>query len=261
MNKFEIKQKFEERILEILKFDSRIPRLHKEMYSGDVSPFFIELFGEEATFNIKLGQSLQTTFGMSLYEQFCETLGESVGFKVELQKKVFGHLNSQIHTYISSLLEDNDYIPNRANEFNEIRNLSSSGQAIEFPDSTVDVFITTPAGTEYLIDITTVKPNKKDFRAMKRKLLIWYAARMSQDPNIRVEPYIAIPYNPESNELAGTEYKRWGKYYDRKDLLVGDELWKKVSNNYFSIIDIVDIFRSLSKYTNFDLDTISSRDR
>jgi len=259
MNKLEIKQEFEERILKILKFNSRIPKLYKQISEGDVSPFFIELFGDEVTFRIKLGQSLQTTFGMSLYEQFCETLGQSVGFKVELQKKIYGHFNADIHSYITSLLEDNNYIPNREKEFNEIRKLSSSGEAIEFPDSTVDVFITTPEGAEFLIDITTVKPNKKDFRTMKRKLLYWYAARINQSTNNIIEPYIAIPYNPESNKPNGIEYKRWSNFYDRKDLLVGEELWRKVSDNNFSIIDIIDVFRNISEHMNFDLDNLSDR--
>jgi hypothetical protein len=253
MNNSEIKQKFKQRIIEILKLESRIPRLYKSMNDGDVSPFFIELFGEEITFKIKLGQSIQTTIGMSIYEQFCKTLGESVGYKVELQKKIYGSVNSETASYINTLLNNLDYIPNRQEEMMEIRKLSTPGEAIEFPDSTVDVYITTPQGREFLIDITTVKPNKKSFRALKHKLLYWQAIRLSQDINAVVEPYFAIPYNPESIEPEGTKYNMWSKYYDRKDILVGDELWMKVSNNNFSILDIIEVFKSVSVDMNLDL--------
>ena len=41
--------------------------------------------------------------------------------------------------------------------------------ADEHPDSTVDVYITTPDKKEILIDITTVGNNKKSFRVIKAK--------------------------------------------------------------------------------------------
>ncbi|TDL30343.1 TdeIII family type II restriction endonuclease [Jeotgalibacillus sp. S-D1] len=42
-----------------------------------------------------------------------------------------------------------------------------------------------------------------------------------------MQTYIAIPCNPESR--TDNNYKRWGNFYDRQDLLVGDELWQLVS--------------------------------
>ena len=61
---------------------------------------------------------------------------------------------------------------------------------------------------------------------MKEKTLRWAAYRMSQDPEVKVEPYFAIPYNPEASNVMDTEYKRWDTYYDRSDILVGNELWE-----------------------------------
>ena len=69
----------------------------------------------------------------------------------------------------------------------------------------------------------------------------------SQNPEIDLEPFFAIPYNPESPIHDSIKYTRWNQYYDRADILVGDELWKKVSNDKFSIIDLIKIFQSLEK--------------
>ena len=41
------------------------------------------------------------------------------------------------------------------------------------------------------------------------------------------------------------EYNSFNKYYDRKDLLVRNELWGKLSNNNFSIVDLIKIFDNL----------------
>ena len=130
------------------------------------------------------------------------------------------------------------------------RTSDTLGDKIEkYPDCTVDVFIRTLDGTEICIDITTVKPSKKEFRALKRKLLMWTAIRYSQDKTVKFEPYIAIPYNPSSGE-----YKNHNQNYDRQDLLVGDELWKKVSNNEFGIVELINIFQDIGNDLEGDID-------
>ena len=243
-----------ERLREILKLDARVLEKRQDIASGDASPFFIELFGAETTLLVKVGQSVQTTFGMSFYEQACQTLGETAGYAVETQKKVYGSISPAVSSYLRTTLDNMAYRPNRQQELDEVRRLSAPGAADEHPDSTVDVWITTPNGSEFLIDITTVKPNKKEFRILKEKLLRWAAMRFSQDPQATVEPYIAIPYNPESLAVDGIVYSRHSAYYDRRDILVGDELWKKVSNQTFSIHDMVDVFRQLHGEFNLKKD-------
>ncbi len=250
----EIKKLLRERVTEILKLEERVPQKREEMVSGDTSPFFMELFGAEMALLVKVGQSVQTTFGMSFYEQACQTLGETAGYAVETQKKVYGSISPAASSYLRTTLDNMAYRPNRQQELDEVRRLSAPGAADEHPDSTVDVWITTPNGSEFLIDITTVKPNKKEFRILKEKLLRWAAMRFSQDPQATVEPYIAIPYNPESLAVDGIVYSRHSAYYDRRDILVGDELWKKVSNQTFSIRDMVDVFAQLHKELKKDIE-------
>lgn len=80
---------------------------------------------------------------------------------------------------------------------------------------------------------------------LKKKTLRWAALMLSNNPELDIETYFAIPYNPEGKNIEDIEYNSFNKYYDRKDLLVGDELWKKVSNNNFSIVDLIKIFDNL----------------
>ena len=205
------------------------------------------MFGETRTLFVKVGQSIQTTMGMSFYEQTCQILGEQVGYKVELQKKVLGFIPKNVEEYLHKLNQIN-YVPNRQKEFKDIIFLCKENKIkseVEYPDSTVDVYITTKEGKEILIDITTVKPNKKEFRIMKEKTLRWAAYRLSQNPNLDIETYFAIPYNPEGKNNLDTSYERFTNYYDRNDILVGDQLWKKVSDNLCSIEEIIEIFVDL----------------
>ncbi|VEI43581.1 MjaII restriction endonuclease [Citrobacter youngae] len=193
-------------------------------------------------------QSLQTSFGMSFYEQACKILGEHVGYQVKTQFVLEGNITPSVSSYLERTLNNYHYIPNRSQEQDEIDSISVfTSSPLRYPDSIVDVFIEKPNGEEIYIDITTVKPNKKEFRTMKRKTLEWYALRKSTNPNAQVKPFIAIPYNPES--LTTNNYRRHAGQYDRRDLLVGDELWMLASNNLFGLNDMNKIFQELGEET------------
>lgn len=234
-----------------LDMDSRVKRLREKFDNGEKHPFYISLFGEENAFLPKVTHSVYTWFGQSFYESFCKMLGESVGYKVETQKKVLGYCNKRVEQYLTSIEKDMNYSPNRVKELKTLKKLVTKGPPDEHPDSTVDVYITTKKKKEILIDITTVGNNKKSFRALKKKILMWTAMRMSQRKDVDIECYFAIPYNPYTNNIEGTEYDLWGQYYDRDDILVGDELWKKVSNNNIGIKDVDSIFKEIGKKKKF----------
>jgi len=242
------KQNIRNRIEKILNLDAKISEKRSDIIDGDTSPFLLSLFGLERMLMVKVGQSIQTTMGMSFYEQTCELLANEVGYEVTLQKKVKGFISPVIENYLQRL-NKTEYSPNREKELSDIRRLSIDAQnhpdfgEYEYPDSTVDVYIRTPSGKEILIDITTVKCNKKDFRVLKEKTLRWSAYRMTHDQNIDIEAYFAIPYNPESSDNSSITYNRFSSLYDRKDILVGDELWAKVSNNNCTTNDLIDIFK------------------
>ena len=176
---------------------------------------------------------------------------QASGWYCETQYKLLGTINSESHQYITELLEDKNYQPNRQYELEHLRDLSASvvSEKTEYPDSTVDVYIRKPDGTEICIDITTVKPSKKEFRTMKRKLLMWAAINYSQCQGSQFNPYIAVPYNPNS----GDEYNNHKGTYDRADLLVGDELWKLVSDNQMGTDDLVEIFEGIGEELRLEI--------
>lgn len=247
MKKEELKNKVQDFIEKGLDMETRITRLKKQFDEGEKHPFYISLFDENAAFSAKVTHSVYTWIGQSFYEPFCVMLGELAGYQVETQKKVLGSCNQEVENYLQSIEKSMDYVPNRDAEIKKLKELVTLGDADEHPDSTVDVYITTPDNKEILIDITTVANNKKSFRALKQKTLRWTAMRLSQDKNLEVNSFFAVPYNPYSDKLDGTDYDLWSDYYDRKDILVGDELWKKVSNNLIGINDIDKIFKTVGK--------------
>lgn len=254
------KKNIKQNIELILKLESKVQENSVAIANGDVSPFLLSLLGVKTSLLVKFGQSLQTTMGMMFYEQTCKLLAEEVGFSAKLQKKCLGFLTPEVEQYLNSL-NSITYVPNRKQELETIRTLyrkSVSYDPVEYPDSTVDVYITTDQGVEILIDIKTVKFNKSTAIAQKAKTLRWAAYRMSQNPDVKIEPYFAIPYNPEGGNIESTSYRRMARYYDRSDILVGEELWMKVSNNTCSISDIAEIFSELGDEIRENIDRILS---
>ena len=245
-----MKEAVKEKALKILKLDSKAKRLKKAIDKGDTNLFFLEMVGKKTMFTSKFMGSLQTSFGMSFYEQMCIKMAELVGYEAQGQYKLIGYEPPELTNYLRLRLDAMNYVPNRTDEYEHLNEIYESikdniGEPVEIPDSTVDVFIKKPDGTEIFIDITTVKPSKKEFRTMKQKILRWYFARLVRGdihPN-KIETYIAIPYNPFSR--TDNTYTLMRNYYDRKDLLVGDELWKLVSDGEFSLDDMIEIFKEI----------------
>lgn len=233
-----IDNRIKERIKNIIDIKSKIKDSNEKIIKGDVNPLFLALFGKKLTLQTKIGQSLQTTLGMSFNEQLCKIIAENYGYEVQLQYKLKGFISTDVSDYLENLLENNDYQPNRLNELNNLKSKvkKSPEKAQYYPDSTVDIFLKKDSGKEIYIDITSPKPNKKEIRTMKRKLLKWTAMRWSQNLNANVESYLGVTYSLEKG-LGGDNYMH-KKWFDRKDVLVGDELFKLLSNGEYSVAKI-----------------------
>ena len=126
------------------------------------------------------------------------------------------------------------------------------GQAEVDPDSVVDLFVNIK-GTENYFDITSAKPNMKEFVALKLKLLRWTALRLSQGKNVKIFTRLAIPYNPYHPEA----YERWtlkGLYdLENGEVLVGEEFWNFVASD--SIYDeLLDIFQKVGEELRTEID-------
>jgi len=220
--------------------DALVSKLDKYSPETDYKPFFQAIFSEEQILTHSIIQSFYTSFGMSIYEQIAVKLARGAGYEAERQYKLKGYLNDKARSKISVIHRklQNGGVPNKKKELNEIRKAIKKGKARDYPHNTVDVYIKKPSGAEFYFDITTVKPNKKEFDTMKHKLLTWDALRLSQNRAAKVNTAVVIPYNPYFPK----PYSRWtaGNMYDKDQLIVGKEFWDLVSGgkNYQELLAI-----------------------
>lgn len=200
-------------------------------------PFHHMLFGKDRYAMFSFIQSMNTTFGMSIWEQVAVILSKGAGNYAERQYKLLGEIDRATEKLISGLhfkLRKTEITTKKMDEVEQIRSNIKTGQPKIDPDSVIDLFVKIKDVENYF-DITSAKPNMKEFVALKLKLLRWTALRLSQDKNAKVFTRLAIPYNPYHPE----PYERWtlkGLYdLDAGELLVGEEFW-----NFIASADIYD---------------------
>ena len=185
------------------------------------TPFFSANFDHETIIKASLMQSLYTSFGMSIYEQIAVLLARAQGWEATRQYRLQGEIDPATESLIDRLCRSPS--PNKQQELAAIRASIQAGRLLDDQDSVVDVFIRKADGTEFYVDITTVKPNLKEVRVMRRKMLRWAALRMSINPQVQLDTRIGIPYNPYHPE----PYARWtiSECDPNGDLLVQEALW------------------------------------
>jgi predicted nucleotidyltransferase len=196
-------------------------------------PFHHLLLGKDRYAMFSFIQSLNTTFGLSIWEQVAVILAKGAKRYGERQYKLLGEIDNETEKLINELyykLRKGEIATNKINEIEIIRNKIKRGEAKKDPDSIVDLFVRVNDEENYF-DITSAKPNMKEFVALKLKLLRWTALRLSQDKEVKVYTRIAIPYNPYHPE----PYERWtlkGLYdLEKGEILVGEEFWNFVAGD------------------------------
>lgn len=218
-------------------------------------PFHHRLLGKDRYAMFSFIQSMNTTFGMSIWEQVAVVLARGASTYAERQYKLLGEIDPKTEAFISDIhrkLRQGETAPNKMDETEQIRHRIMRGQAKVDPDSVVDLF-TEFKGTENYFDITSAKPNMKEFVALKLKLLRWTALRLSQDKNVQVLTRLAIPYNPYHPQT----YERWtlkGLYdLESGEVLVGEEFWNFVaSDNIYD--ELLDIFQEVGEELRTEID-------
>lgn len=205
-------------------------------------PFHHRLLGKDRYAMFSFMQSMNTTFGISIWEQVAVILGKGAVAYAEKQYKLLGEIDSQTEKLVTDMhykLRKGEIIANKIDEVRQIKNIIKKGKAKIDPDSVVDLFLKIKEEENYF-DITSAKPNMKEFVALKLKLLRWIALRLSQDQKAKVITRLAIPYNPYHPE----PYERWtlkGLYdLEKGEILVGEEFWNFVArdNIYEELLDI-----------------------
>ncbi len=190
-------------------------------------PFHHRLLGKDRMALYSFIQSLNTTFGISIYEPVAVALARE-RFKVaETQVKPFNKISSEAHQQIQTIMDElaiDERELDKPTEIEQIREVCRAGTLDKVRLTQVDIWLENYEGELFLIDLKTVKPNKGNFKEFKRTLLEWTAAELARDPEVVVNTMIGIPYNPYEPK----PYERWTMkgILDRDhEVLIAEELW------------------------------------
>lgn len=218
-------------------------------------PFHHRLLGRDRYAMFSFIQSMNTTFGTSIWEQVAVILAKGAGYYAKRQHLLLGEIDEETEKLIRDIhykLRKGEIAADKIREIELIRASIKKGRPIKDPDSVVDLFVKRGEEENYF-DITSAKPNKKEFEALKLKLLRWTALRLSQDKDANVFTRLAIPYNPYHPK----PYKRWtlrGLYdLEKGEILVGEEFWNFVAND--EVYDeLLDIFQQAGEILRDEID-------
>lgn len=190
-------------------------------------PFHYRLLGRDRMALYSFIQSLNTTFGTSIFEPVAVALAK-LRFKDSKRAVVAGtQISGEAHKAIQTIMDDlitGRKQPNKTEEIEAIRKVCQKGKMNAVKPAKVDVLAINQDDSIFLFDIKTVKPNIGNFKEFKRTLLEWTAAALAQNPDAIINTCIAIPYNPYEPK----PYERWtmkGLLDLDFELKVADEFW------------------------------------
>lgn len=190
-------------------------------------PFHYRLLGKDRMALFSFIHSLNTTFGISIFEPAAEILAKNRYVKSSKQyvlgSKITQKAQYEIQDIINNLTMGNT-LPNKEAEIERIRNVATKGKVNNLRTVKADLFVEDSGGGLHLFDLKTVKPNISDFKYFKRTLLDWCAVILYENPDAQINSYIAIPYNPYEPK----PYERWtlkGMLDLSNELKVAKEFW------------------------------------
>ncbi len=250
-NKKKLTKKQIQILQKVKKYLLRVMENKLSKYSPETNymPFQKAIVGERYRGIYSFVHSVSTTFGMSLWEQFAETLGKAAGMKVERQYDIPYSISNDTDTKINNLLKKikRKEIECNTIEINKkIKEFAKSGpKGIKDEDKRVDVFITDKDKNIYFIDITSPKPNIKEFGAMKLKLMRWTAIGYANYNANSVNAILCMPYNPSFPK----PYKRFSGDITcdfKNDVKIQNDFWDTVAG--FPVYDeLVNVFEIVGK--------------
>lgn len=205
-------------------------------------PFHFRLLGKDRMALYSFIQSLNTTFGTSIFEPVAVALAKS-RFQNAQSQYVLGTTISQdsqntIQQIMNKLTTGNS--PDKEAEIKAIRKVCQQGKMNQLRTVKVDLFVESAEGEKFLFDLKTVKPNMSNFKDFKRTLLEWVGIVFSTNPKAKVNTLVAIPYNPYEPK----PYERWtlkGMLDLDKELKVAHEFWDFIGGKR-SYQDLLDCF-------------------
>ncbi|WP_456372331.1 TdeIII family type II restriction endonuclease [Methanocaldococcus sp.] len=197
---------------------------------------------------------LSTTLGQSYFENIAHILsnGEKKTFKnYKIKKSVRDKISEIIND-----LKSGDRLPNVEEENKELKEaiLEDSEYVIGL-EFTADVYFE-DKDKIVMIELKTVKPNSGVARGEKQKILYGKALMMQRNPKKKVYYFIGFPYDPTENPKNPCGYDKerfmkslieFSKYFDRKEVLIAEELWSFLSEEKNTMKKILEIINSIAK--------------
>jgi len=189
-------------------------------------PFHFRIHGKDRMALYSFIQSLNTTFGTSIFEPVAVALANNRFAKAQSQYIVGNSISEGCQQAIQNIINQLTIgkNPDKKKELEELRKSASQGRVNKMKTVKVDLFIESKEGELFLFDLKTAKPNISNFKDFKRTLLEWAGIALTQNKNAKVNTLIAIPYNPYEPE----PYERWtikGMLDDKYELKVAEQFW------------------------------------
>jgi len=245
------------------RFDS-FPEDSKNNRNAPFHESFLNAFSDKLKGNIKDApylislsswlHGLNTTLGQSFFESVAHIL--SGGDKKEFTKKKKSSLyistsqQNEISKIITNL-KSKSCTPN-VNDENKIIFKIDKSKVTEAMDFTADNYLENDKVIE-AIELKSVKPNSGEMRGEKQKILIAKAALKKRHPSKNILFFIGFPFDPTSPTPTNSDKKRFmdsiiefNKFFSPDEVLVGDELWDRLSGDKNTMQQILDIINKIA---------------
>jgi type II restriction enzyme len=221
-------------------------------------PFHFRLLGRDRMALFSFIQSLNTTFGTSIFEPVAVALAKNNFAKAEAQyivgNSIYESCQQAIQHVINQLSIGN--LPDKNKEIVILKN-SLSGTIVQLRTVKIDLFLEDAKGNQFMFDLKTAKPNISNFKDFKRTLLEWAGIALTQNKNAQVNTLIAIPYNPYEPE----PYQRWtmkGMLDLDNELKVAEEFWDFLGGKG-AYIELLDCFEKAGIELRSEIDDYFAR--
>jgi len=235
-------------------------KFHNYHPESNSMPFHYRLLGKDRMALYSFIQSLNTTFGTSIFEPVAVALAKNNFKKVEKQYVIGNQINSECQNVIQNIMNNLTLgsTPNKQKEIKLIRTAArKKGSINKMKTVKVDLYLETFDGDMFFFDLKTAKPNISNFKDFKRTLLEWVGIALTNNSKAKVSSLIAIPYNPYEPD----PYERWtikGMLDDKKELLVGKEFWNFLGGDG-AYEEILDCFEQAGIKLKPEIDDYSSK--
>lgn len=223
-------------------------------------PFHTRLLGKDRMALFSFIHSLNTNFGTSIFEPVALALASTTFKQAKTQATAGSQISEAAQRVIQDIMDDltaAHSTPNKETEIEAIRKVAQSGKMKTIKPTKVDIWLEGNDNQLYFFDIKTAKPNKGGFKEFKRTLLEWTACVLAENPKVKINTLIAIPYNPYEPK----PYSRWtmaGMLDLQSELKVASEFWDFLGG-VGTYIQLLDIFERVGIELHPEIDNYFAR--